>query len=721
MEEEKKFTWINFYMEFADRLLEYKNNRTGLVNKIITIFDNIDLKLPLLETNNDITDIGPFTIFGLFNKNIKTENKIKILKEIKESFSLKADLPTDFKGVPELNPVNSTFYYFKGYRGDKDIDNLWDLFEIALKYSENKSPQLYNEFVKIYNTVLNQVNIKWNITMGLFWIRPYEYISLNSRTRWYLTNPNFVNDEIINRIKPSDKSNTPPKGEEYLKICNYFKEIIKNNDYEFKNFPELIYISYIESVKDDELEKEYKEKKKIGDGIGDSNINNDGNYWLYSPGQGAFAWEKFRDKNLMGIGWEAVGNLKEYTSKKEIESKLQEINNSKRKFPNDALALWEFANKIKIGDVVFAKRVSHEIIAYGIVKGKYFFDKSIDENFPNFIEIKWKEEINTKTNFYLPTKTLTRITDYEDMLNNIKNLFEDDIEPEKPSNEKLPIYTKEEFLEESFISEEMYDNLVNLIRYKMNVIIEGAPGVGKTFTSKRLAYSIIGVKDKERVELIQFHQSYSYEDFIMGYRPTQNGFSLENGVFYNFCKKAEEDEDNDYFFIIDEINRGNLSKIFGELFMLIEKDKRGNKVRLLYNGELFSIPKNLYIIGLMNTADRSLAMIDYALRRRFAFYTLKPAFDSENFIRYQKSLNNPKFDNVINLVKELNDEIKNDEVLGEGFQIGHSYFCNLDEKTIDKKLDFIINFEIIPLLKEYWFDEVNKVETWSNRLKNAVV
>ncbi|AGN16993.1 AAA family ATPase [Methanobrevibacter sp. AbM4] len=365
----------------------------------------------------------------------------------------------------------------------------------------------------------------------------------------------------------------------------------------------------------------------------------------------------------MGIGWEAVGNLKEYTSKKEIESKLQEINNSKRKFFNDTLALWEFANKIKIGDVVFAKKGLHEIIAYGMVKGKYFFDTNIDEQFPNLIEIEWKEEINTKTNLYLPTKTLTRITDYEDMLNNIKNLFEDDIEPEKPSNEKLPIYTKENFLEESFISEEMYDNLVNLIRYKMNVIIEGAPGVGKTFTSKRLAYSIIGVKDKERVELIQFHQSYSYEDFIMGYRPTQNGFSLENGVFYNFCKKAEADEENDYFFIIDEINRGNLSKIFGELFMLIEKDKRGNKVRLLYNGELFSIPKNLYIIGLMNTADRSLAMIDYALRRRFAFYTLKPAFDSENFIEYQKSLNNPKFDNVINLVKELNDEIKNDEVL----------------------------------------------------------
>ncbi len=155
--------------------------------------------------------------------------------------------------------------------------------------------------------------------------------------------------------------------------------------------------------------------------------------------------------------------------------------------------------------------------------------------------------------------------------------------------------------------------------------------MGKTYAAKRLAYSMMGVKDIERVMMVQFHQSYSYEDFIMGFRPSSTGFELRKGVFYNFCKKAEIDSDNEYFFIIDEINRGNLSKIFGELFMLIENDKRGNALQLLYSDEKFAVPKNVYIIGMMNTADRSLAMLDYALRRRFAFFDIKPGFKTPGF------------------------------------------------------------------------------------------
>ena len=140
-----------------------------------------------------------------------------------------------------------------------------------------------------------------------------------------------------------------------------------------------------------------------------------------------------------------------------------------------------------------------------------------------------------------------------------------------------PIYTAEQFLDDVFMNEEDYDTLMQLMRRKKNVILQGPPGVGKTYAAKRLAYSMMGVKDKERVKLVQFHQSYSYEDFVMGYRPTETGFELRTGAFYNFCKQAEEDSEKDYFFIIDEINRGNLSKIFGELFMLIENDKRGWK------------------------------------------------------------------------------------------------------------------------------------------------
>ena len=175
--------------------------------------------------------------------------------------------------------------------------------------------------------------------------------------------------------------------------------------------------------------------------------------------------------------------------------------------------------------------------------------------------------------------------------------------------------------------------MVGALESKKNIILQGAPGVGKTFISKRLAYSIMGVKDVERVMMVQFHQSYSYEDFIMGYRPSSNGFVLKTGAFYNFCKKAQDDTDNKYFFIIDEINRGNLSKIFGELFVLLEADKRGsrNKLQLLYSDELFYIPENVYIIGMMNKADRSLAMMDYALRRRFSFIDIAPGFESDGF------------------------------------------------------------------------------------------
>ena len=281
-------------------------------------------------------------------------------------------------------------------------------------------------------------------------------------------------------------------------------------------------------------------------------------------------------------------------------------------------------------------------------------------------------------------------------------------------------YDKNKFLKEVYITDKEYDKLKNLILDKKNIILQGSAGVGKSYAAKRLAYSIIGEKDNERVKMIQFHQSYSYEDFIMGYRPKNetDGFELKKGVFYKFCKKAEKDG-RDYFLIIDEINRGNISKIFGELFMLIENDKRKEEyaLELIYTNEQFSVPKNLYIIGLMNTADRSLAMLDYALRRRFAFYDMKPAFESEQFKEYQKNLKNSKFDNLIKKVEELNEVIKED--LGEGFCIGHSYFCNLETVEIDK-LSLIIEFELIPLLKEYWFDDKEKVNTWIKNLTDAI-
>lgn len=281
-------------------------------------------------------------------------------------------------------------------------------------------------------------------------------------------------------------------------------------------------------------------------------------------------------------------------------------------------------------------------------------------------------------------------------------------------------YTKKDFLNEVFLLEDDYDNLRALLLDKQNIILQGSPGVGKTFSAKRLAYSILGEKDDSKVQLVQFHQNYTYEDFVMGYKPNEDGgFYLRPGVFYNFCKRAQQHPDGKYFFIIDEINRGNLSKILGELMMLIEKDYRGETLVLPYNQEEFSVPKNLYIIGMMNTADRSLAMMDYALRRRFSFFEMKPGFTTGGFNAYQGSLANEDFNKLVSAIIDLNKVIESDDSLGSGFCIGHSYLCNKTDVDSDW-LKRVVKFDIAPMLREYWFDNDTKFNNEVEKLTSIV-
>lgn len=454
-------------------------------------------------------------------------------------------------------------------------------------------------------------------------------------------------------------------------------------------------------------------------GIGDNDVKTL-KYWLISAGSGSKWWNEFKNDNIIGIGMSGTGDLRKYKNKKEIRIKLRKRDNDRSSHKNDVNGCWQFVHEMQIGDVVFVKDGTSKIIARGIVESAYEYDTS--RPFHNIRKVNWTHKGNwSYERGNLITKTLTEITNYQDMVDELTVLVSGEEIIDGPV-ESYPKYSANHFLNEVYIDEDEYNTLVNLIKNKKNIIIEGAPGVGKTFMAKRLAYSIMEEKNTERVMMVQFHQSYSYEDFVMGYRPSKEGFELKKGSFYQFCKKAEEDSENDYFFIIDEINRGNLSKIFGELFMLIENDKRGekNKIRLVYSNEFFFIPKNIYIIGLMNTADRSLAMIDFALRRRFSFFDLKPGFDSNGFKDYQKGLSDGNFDKIIDVMKELNQEIKKDESLGEGFRIGHSYLCNIKTENVNEKLNYIVEYELIPLLKEYWFDEQDKVEYWSDRLRSVL-
>ena len=564
----KKYQWVNFYSELADALLPYKNDRHALMSILKKIYSEIGMNYPFKERGEtDYDDICPFTTFSAFNKGIKDKNRIALLKQFATHFSLKEDVPVEFDGIPVTMNLSSSFFAYKENRGEHDIDNLWNLFEKALSYSKDSSETNRAEFINAYDTVIKQKQVKWNITMGLYWIRPNTFINLDSTNRAFVQNSANLSDDFAEIFKNLD--NGVPSGEEYISMCEQASVELSSGNYDYNNFPELSYA----------------------------------------------AWTSFKN------------------------------------------------------------------------------DSDTDTAEPD----------------------------------------------EEPAGNENKAYTRDDFLNDVFMDLDEYKRLVGLLEMKYNVILQGAPGVGKTYAAKRLAYSIMGEEDERRIKFVQFHQSYSYEDFIQGYRPNDNDnrFVLKNGVFYDFCHKAENDIDRPYFFIIDEINRGNLSKILGELMMLIEKDHRGERLNLLYSNEEFCVPKNIRIIGMMNTADRSLAMMDYALRRRFAFYSFKPAFENNDnnennenngnndkngnkkFEAYINSKHNDKFKALINAVKELNKEIANDDNLGEGFKIGHSYFCT-DEDITDEWLDNVIEYEIKPLISEYWFDEPEKARNQIDELKKKI-
>lgn len=464
-------------------------------------------------------------------------------------------------------------------------------------------------------------------------------------------------------------------------------------------------------------------QKTDGAAIGDEDIETV-RYWIYSPGDNACKWDQFYAAGIMGLGWSGIGDLSSFDSKDAMKRKMKEIYGDQYSYKNAAHATWQFANEIKPGDIIFVKKGMHKVIGRGIVTGDYQYRPDLQDEeyeYGHIREVEWTHKGEWEHPGQAVMKALTDITPYTDYVEKLNALFADEAEDIEEAETAYPPYDVDKFLEEVYMDITDYNTLVGLIRTKKNVILQGAPGVGKTFAAKRLAYSMMGQKDLDRVMLVQFHQSYTYEDFIEGFRPTSagSGFEIKKGSFYNFCKKAGEDLENEYFFIIDEINRGNLSKIFGELFMLIENDKRGNSLQLLYSDEKFNVPSNVYIIGMMNTADRSLAMLDYALRRRFAFFTMNPGFNSDGFRAYKTKLANNKMDKLIACVESLNSVIAADDSLGEGFCVGHSYFCNIEEAT-DSVLSNIVEYELVPLLREYWFDEPIKVKDWTNNLRSAI-
>lgn len=707
---DKRFQWTEFYMELASALLPYKNNRSELIAKLKTIFADAGMNFPFKERGKEVyEDICPFTVFGSFNKGITNANRIALLEQFAKQFSIKAAVPTEFDGIPVVMNLSAWFFAYKENRGEHDIDNLWDLLEKAIAYSDEASTDNKNAFIAAYDTVTKQKMIKWNITMGLYWARPYTFINLDSTNRAFITDVDNMPHYFTTIF--SDINKGLPDGRNYLFMCEQAKNALNQKEYEYHSFPELSYYAW-------KSNQSGKTEETTTTTV-DSNIK-ETNYWIYSPGDNASMWDEFYKSGIMGIGWDDVTDLKGFSSKEEIKEYMKKVYDPSYSYKNNAHCLWQFANEIKVGDVIFVKKGMHKIIGKGIVTSDYIYDTS-RSTYKHIRKVDWQNKGEWEHPGQAVMKTLTNISAYPDYVQKLLALFAEDTSEEVSEQKeiKYPLYSKDDFLNEVYMDEDTYNTLTELLEAKYNVILQGAPGVGKTFAAKRLAYSIMGQKDTSRVAMVQFHQSYSYEDFIQGYRPSKDGFELENGTFYKFCKEAEEDNERPYFFIIDEINRGNLSKILGELMMLIEKDKRGEKIKLLYSNEWFTVPQNVRIIGMMNTADRSLALMDYALRRRFAFFDFAPAFFSEGFKNYLAEKNSQKLESLITAVESLNNTISSDESLGDGFRIGHSYFCT-DGEITDEWLKSVVEYEVIPLIKEYWFDEPTKVRDWSATLRSAI-
>ena len=456
-------------------------------------------------------------------------------------------------------------------------------------------------------------------------------------------------------------------------------------------------------------------------------------WWLMNVNvSGERMWPGVVEDGIASIGWDDIGDLRR--SAGEIKQDL--VDRGFGENPSNRVRfLRDFATGMEVGDLVIAARNGgSDLLGWGRITGEYSYDPSASRFRVHTRSVDWhlcKQKISLKPYWggRWARKRLTGFADYRSWVRLYLWLIDSQrIEPVLPL-----IYTIDEACKDLFISRRHFERFLHLMKTRRNLILQGPPGTGKTFMAHRIAWCLIERKDSTRIGIVQFHQSYAYEDFVQGYRPTESGgFELRDGVFHRFCERARRDPSTPHVFIIDEINRGNLSRIFGELLMLIEADKRSEEyaVSLTYahpSGGRFHIPDNVYILGMMNTADRSLALVDYALRRRFAFATLNPAFGTEHgkqaFRDYLEGqgVAGELVTRIIERMAELNEQIANDPELGRGFRVGHSYFVPTDkEDRLDETwYETVVDTQIEPLLKEYWFDSREKIDSALGRLKES--
>ena len=690
--DEATFNWSNFYEEFATILLEYKNDRKNLISKLQNVYEEIGMKLPKIESNGEILDIDPFTIFGLFNKGITDDNRKHILGEIAKQFNLKNKVPFSFEGIPLVNNLRSTFFNFAEERGENDINNLWEVFESAIRYADNPTQGNKLKIESTYNNVIKQKGIQWNITMGLYWIRPNTYINLDSKNREFIIKQKILPQQFIKEV---NQFKNVPNGEQYIQLCDLLLEKIKDGQYGYRDFKELSFIAYERNMSVDTVTQHNTQNTDIAK-----------NTILYGPpGTG-------KTYNTVMYAVAIIENKKLEEIKKE---NYTEVIDRYNKYKEDGLIEFttfhqsygyeEFIEGIK--PVIHSDEEDETDIQYEVVPG--LFKKFCDIAGKPILR---KEKCDIGIN---ESPTIWKIS--------LEGSGENSTRTECMKNEHIRIGYDEYGREITNLFKGAAGR--HILNYFINDMSIGDIVMSCYDCNTVDAIGVVTGEYEWHDEYAQYKRLRKVNWIVKGIKENiikiNNGSRLSNPTVYKlrmdlsdvmeiiekYSKNTIEVEEKkkNHVFIIDEINRGNISKIFGELITLIEPTKRigqteGQKVRLPYSQKLFGVPNNVYLIGTMNTADRSIATIDTALRRRFNFKEMLPDAEVLDGI-YVEDVS------IKDIFIKMNKRIT--VLFDREHTLGHAYFLPLkDAPTIETLADIFEN-SIIPLLQEYFYEDYEKI------------
>lgn len=820
--------WIKFYSDFADVLLKYRNDRNELIRIIKKVFESIDMKLPKLEKDNLVVDIDPFTVFGLFNKGITDLNRKKIIKGFADIFSIDGYDFDSFDGIPVLNNLKATYYHFVDDRNENDIENLWRLFELALSFSANPNQTIRNEFIECYNEVVSQKSVNWNITMGLYWIRPYMFINLDSRNREFLCDSKYFPEEFINTLNGLKKL---PSGKFYLDICESVDELIKRKSVDFGSFPELSHVAWLttkDSFDENYYEgywptlQEYNPKMTVEkwlSALKDTTITNEKNLEMFKMmlelgGESTCAnlSETYGNTsahyNKLGSSFgEKVfkkfkcpechdnGDVRYFTipfvGKPIIEKGKERYAWKLRHELKEALQKMKM-DEIKVTPVVKSEPVAIEknMILYGPPgTGKTYntvlYAVAIIENTTvdelkteSYDSVKERYD-NYKNEGLIEFTTFHQSFGYEEFIEGIRPVMDEEdgtsgdvhyeiadgifkefcerrIAQKKSdfSLNKNPVVwkvslertydnpTRKECLENEHIRIG-YDSYGETITEDTDFSVDGGKTVLNAFINKMrvgdIVFSCFNSNEIDAIGIITGNYEWDKDNKYEYYKRIRKVKWIVKGIKENILEinnnkpmtlstvykmsvsvedalkliekynpmfnESVESEKKNKVFIIDEINRGNISKIFGELITLIEPSKRIGaaeelRARLPYSKKNFGVPDNVYILGTMNTADRSIAALDTALRRRFSFVEMMP--DSSY-------LTDVMVGNISirTLLETLNARIE--ALYDREHTIGHAYFKEVKEDRTIHSLGKVFAKKIIPLLQEYFYEDYEKI------------